>query len=339
MPLSARLDRRLMFAATAAVVIGLPVALVDSSHAASRPQTAQAQSAWATQVRFRNATIDGVEIAYREAGRATAPAILLLHGFPTSSHMYRNLVPALSDRYRVIAPDYPGFGQSAMPDRESFQYTFDAYARLVEKLAENLNIQRYALYVMDYGAPVGFRLAAKHPERVAALIVQNGNTYGEGIQKFWEPIQKYWASGAKEDREAIRWLTSLKATKWQYTNGVPDTSLVSPDTWIHDQALLDRPGNQEIQLDLFYDYRNNIPLYPEWQAYLRKHQPPTLVLWGKNDAIFTVDGAAPYKRDNAGAEVHLFDTGHFALETHGPEIAGLIREFLERKMSTRRAEK
>lgn len=337
MSLPAKLSRPLTIAAAAAFVAGLPIALVNPSMAASQADVTQTSSAPAEQVRYRTATIDGVEIAYREAGRQAAPAILLLHGFPTSSHMYRNLIPALADRYRVIAPDYPGFGQSAMPDRASFKYTFDNYAKLVENLTDKLGVRRYALYVMDYGAPVGFRLAAKHPERISALIVQNGNAYDEGIQKFWEPIQKYWTSGAKEDREAIRWLTSLKATKWQYTNGVPDTSLVSPDTWTHDQALLDRPGNQEIQLDLFYDYRTNIPLYPAWQAYFRKHQPPTLVLWGKNDAIFVADGAEPYKRDNEAAEVHLLDTGHFALETHGPRIAELIRDFLDRKASPKKA--
>jgi len=281
--------------------------------------------------------IDGVDVFYREAGRKDAPTILLLHGFPTSSHMYRNLIPALADTYRVIAPDYPGFGQSAMPDRGAFSYTFDNFAKLVESLTQKIGVDRYALYVMDYGAPVGFRLAAKHPERVTALIVQNGNAYVEGIQKFWEPIQKYWASGSSEDREAIRWLTSLKATKWQYTHGVPDTTLVSPDSWTMDQAQLDRPGNQEIQLDLFYDYRTNIPLYPEWQAYFRKHQPPTLVVWGKNDQIFVVDGAGPYKRDLPNAEMYLIDTGHFALETHGQQIAGLIRNFLGRRLPVRNA--
>ena len=228
-----------------------------------------------------------------------------------------------------------------MPRRNApgYKYTFDAFAKLVESLTEKLGVSRYALYVMDYGAPVGFRLAAKHPDRVTALIVQNGNAYDEGLQKFWEPIQKYWASGKNEDREAIRWLTSLKATKWQYTHGVPDLTLVSPDTWTHDQALLDRAGNQEIQLDLFYDYRTNVPLYPEWQAYFRKHQPPTLVLWGKNDQIFVADGAAPYKRDLKDVELHLLDAGHFALETNGPEMAALIRDFLSRKVPMQKAEK
>lgn len=293
----------------------------------------------AVQIRYKTATIGGVEIAYREAGRADAPAIVLLHGFPTSSHQYRNLIPALADKYRVIAPDYPGFGQSAAPERSQYTYTFDSFAKLVEGLIEKAGISRYALYVMDYGAPVGFRIAAQHPDRVTALIVQNGNAYNEGLQKFWEPIQKYWASGKDEDREAIRWLTSLKATKWQYTHGVPDVSLVSPDTWTHDQALLDRAGNQEIQLDLFYDYRTNIPLYPVWQAYFRKHRPATLVLWGKNDQIFVADGAAPYKRDLNDVELHLLDAGHFALETNGPEMAALIRDFLGRKVPVQKAEK
>lgn len=316
--------------------IALPLALIhpEPTFAANA-----AMEAAETQVHYRSANVDGTEIAYREAGRADAPAILLLHGFPTSSHMFRNLIPALADRYHVIAPDYPGFGQSAAPARSEFKYTFDNFAKLVDGLTQKLGVSRYALYVMDYGAPVGFRLAAGHPERVTALVVQNGNAYAEGLQTFWEPIQKYWASGSKTDREAIRWLTSLKATTWQYTHGVPDPSLVSPDTWTHDQALLDRPGNQEIQLDLFYDYRTNVPLYPEWQDYFRKHKPATLVIWGKNDQIFVAEGAAPYKHDLPEAEVHLLDAGHFALETNGPEMARLIRDFLGRKVAVEKAEK
>ena len=316
--------------------VALPLALVQPGPALAAAASTEAVE---TKVRYRSTTVDGIEIAYREAGRADAPAILLLHGFPTSSHMFRDLIPALADRFHVIAPDYPGFGQSEAPDRAEFKYTFDNFAKLVDGLTQKLGVSRYALYVMDYGAPVGFRLAAKHPDRVTALIVQNGNAYAEGLQKFWQPIQEYWASGSKADREALRWLTSLKATKWQYTHGVPDTSLVSPDTWTHDQALLDRPGNQEIQLDLFYDYRTNIPLYPEWQAYFRKHKPATLVIWGKNDEIFVADGAAPYRRDLPDVEIHLLDAGHFALETHGLEMARLIRDFLGRKSAVEKAEK
>ena len=331
-------SRRILLTGAAVIATSLSLALFNySSSSIAQEAAKQEVSSSTTSVRYHTVSIDGVDVFYREAGRKDAPAVLLLHGFPTSSHMYRNLISALADKYRVIAPDYPGFGQSAMPDRAKFSYTFGNYAQLVEALTEKLGVDRYALYVMDYGAPVGFRLAAKHPERVTALIVQNGNAYVEGIQKFWEPIQKYWASGSEEDREAIRWLTSLKATKWQYTHGVPDTTLVSPDSWTMDQARLDRPGNQEIQLDLFYDYRTNIPLYPEWQAYLRKHQPPTLVVWGKNDPIFVVDGADPYRRDLPDAELHLIDTGHFALETHGQEIAGLIRDFLGRSLPVKNA--
>ena len=334
----AMVTRKALRAGILLASVALPLSAWSPFVAAAEESTSAIEAA-TVQIRYKTVTIDGVDIAYREAGRADAPAIVLLHGFPTSSHQYRNLIPALADKYHVIAPDYPGFGQSAAPERPGYKYTFDAFAKLVESLTEKLGVSRYALYVMDYGAPVGFRLAAKHPDRVTALIVQNGNAYDEGLQKFWEPIQKYWASGKNEDREAIRWLTSLKATKWQYTHGVPDLTLVSPDTWTHDQALLDRAGNQEIQLDLFYDYRTNVPLYPEWQAYFRKHQPPTLVLWGKNDQIFVADGAAPYKRDLKDVELHLLDAGHFALETNGPEMAALIRDFLSRKVPMQKAER
>jgi len=285
-----------------------------------------------TRTTYNTVKVDGVDLFYREAGPKDAPVLLLLHGFPTSSHMFRKLIPQLADKYHVIAPDYPGFGQSGMPDRLKFAYTFENYAQVVDKLIRQLGVSCYALYVMDYGAPVGFRLALKYPERVTALIVQKGNAYNEGLEQFWDPIKAYWGTGGATERDAIRWLTSLAATKWQHTNGVKDASLVSPDTWTMDQTFLDRPGNAEIQLDLFYDYRTNIPLYPLWQTYFREHKPATLVVWGKNDAIFVAAGAAPYQLDIPNAEVHLFDTGHFALETHGHEIAKLIREFLSRNL-------
>jgi pimeloyl-ACP methyl ester carboxylesterase len=322
----------------AIMLLGSAIAASPTMLSAATPMSAKSIATAANiEIRYKTIRINGVDITYREAGPEGAPAILLLHGFPTSSHMFRNLIPALADKYRVIAPDYPGFGQSASPDRTKFDYSFDNYAVLVEALTVKLKLDRYALYLMDYGAPVGFRLAAKHPERVTALIIQNGNAYAEGLQSFWDPIKKYWESGNLKDREAIRWLTSLKATKWQYTHGVRDESLVSPDTWTYDQALLDRPGNQEIQLDLFYDYRNNVPLYPAWQAYFRKHQPATLIVWGKNDQIFVAAGAEPYKRDLNNVETHLLDAGHFALETNGNEIAGLIRDFLKRQAGAEKA--
>jgi pimeloyl-ACP methyl ester carboxylesterase len=271
---------------------------------------------------------DGVKIFYRESGPKDAPVVLLLHGFPTSSHMFRNLIPALADRYRVIAPDYPGYGQSDVPDRAKFQYTFDNIAKLVDSLLESLQIDRYFMYVMDYGAPVGWRLALKHPERVRGLIVQNGNAYDEGLKKFWDPIKTYWEDGSDASRNALRPLLTLETTIFQYTDGVSDRSRVSPDNWVHDQALLDRPGNGEIQLDLFYDYHTNLPLYPEVQAYFRKHEPPMIILWGKNDFIFPADGAYPYQRDLPKARLRLFDTGHFALEDKLDEMVPEIRNFL-----------
>jgi pimeloyl-ACP methyl ester carboxylesterase len=305
--------------------------------AAAQPDPDGAARSEAPQVRHRTVAIGGVDVFYRDAGPQDAPAIVLLHGFPTSSHMFRNLIPALADRYRVIAPDYPGFGHSAMPPRHRFAYTFERYASIVGELTEKLGLERYALYVMDYGAPVGFRLATAHPERVSAIVVQNGNAYEDGIQAFWDPVKAYWRSGSRKHREALRAFTTLEATRWQYTHGVPDTTVVSPDAWTLDHALLDRPGNRELQLDLFYDYRKNVALYPAWQAYFREHQPPMLVVWGKNDQIFVAAGAEPYRRDNPRAELHLLDAGHFALESHGPEIARLVRDFLARAVPVRTA--
>jgi pimeloyl-ACP methyl ester carboxylesterase len=285
--------------------------------------------------RHRTLEIDGVEIFYREAGPADAPVVVLLHGFPTSSHMFRNLIAALADRYRVIAPDYPGFGLSAMPGRDAFEYSFARYAELVDQLLDRLGAASYALYVMDYGAPVGFRLALKHPERVTALIVQNGNAYEEGLSAFWDQIKAYWASGSAEAREGLRTLTSPAVTKFQYTDGVRDVSRIDPATWIHDQALLDRPGNAEIQLDLFYDYRTNVALYPRIQEFFRAYQPPTLIIWGENDTIFPASGARAFLRDLPRAELHLLDTGHFALEDKGDEMVPLMRDFLGRHLPRR----
>ncbi len=239
-------------------------------------------------------------------------------------------IPALADRYHVIAPDYPGFGQSDMPDHKTFTYSFARFTELVDGLLDELSVKQYAMYVMDYGAPVGFRLALEHPERVTAFIVQNGNAYEEGLKEFWDPIKAYWADGSSEHRRALGKLVAPEATWFQYTDGVSDVSRISPDNWVHDQALLDRPGNAEVQLDLFYDYHTNVPLYPKFQAYFREHQPPMLIVWGKNDKIFPADGAHPYKRDLPDVEFHLLDTGHFALEDKADEMVPLIRDFLAR---------
>ncbi|GGX97420.1 alpha/beta fold hydrolase [Massilia dura] len=283
-------------------------------------------------IHYKKVKIDGVNVFYREAGPAEAPVLLLLHGFPTSSHMFRNLIPLLADRYRVIAPDYPGYGQSDAPDRSGFDYTFANLADIVDKLTVALEATRYSMYVMDYGAPIGYRLALKHPERVQALIVQNGNAYTEGLAAFWDPIKAYWADRSPAKREALAHLVTLELTKFQYTDGVSDISRISPDNWVVDQALLDRPGNREIQLDLLGDYGSNVPLYPDFQAFFREHRPPTLIVWGKNDIIFPEPGAHPYLRDLPDAELHILDTGHFALEDKLDVIAPLMRDFLDRNL-------
>lgn len=311
------------------------------------------------QVKYRSIEIDGVDIFYREAGPTDAPTILLLHGFPTSSHMFRNLIPQLADEFHLVAPDYPGYGNSSMPAVDEFDYSFDHFAEIIEKFTEKLGLDKYSLYLMDYGAPVGFRLAAAHPERVESLIIQNGNAYVEGIDNdFWEPIKEYWKDrsainkGLDNDwwknvkaaykkpnmsnEEALGFLVTLGATQWQYTNGVRNKETISPDNWHVTQRLLDRPGNAAIQLQMFYDYGSNPPLYPSWQEYFRKYQPPTLIVWGANDEIFPAEGAHPYKRDLKDLEFHLFDTGHFALEEDGREIAELMRSFLNRKVQVKR---
>ncbi|MEH1775608.1 MAG: alpha/beta hydrolase [Nostoc sp.] len=277
---------------------------------------------------YRTVSIDGLDIFYREAGSRSNPTILLLHGFPTSSHMFRNLISALSARFHLVAPDYPGYGNSSMPTVNEFDYTFDNLAEIVEKFIAAIDLKKYSLYVMDYGAPIGYRIAAKYPERVEALIVQNGNAYEEGLREFWEPLKAYWQDRSPENADKLKHLVNLEATKWQYTNGVRNLEAISPDTWNMDQLFLNRPGNDEIQLALLYSYGTNPPLYPQWQEYFRKYQPPTLIVWGKNDYIFPPEGAHPYKRDLKDVELHLLDTGHFALEEEGDAIADHICRFL-----------
>ena len=283
-------------------------------------------------IHYKSASIDGVKVFYREAGPADAPVVLLLHGFPTSSHMFRNLIPLLADRYHVIAPDYPGYGQSDAPDHMQFAYTFAHQADIIDTLVTKLGARRYAMYVMDYGAPIGYRLALKHPERVSGLIVQNGNAYEEGLKAFWDPIKTYWADRSQKNRDALNSLVTLDITKFQYTDGMGDVARISPDNWVHDQALLDRPGNRDIQLDMLGDYGTNVPLYPQFQAFFRERKPPTLIVWGKNDTIFPEAGAHPYLRDLPQAEMHILDSGHFALEDRLDVMAPLIRDFLDRKV-------
>lgn len=286
----------------------------------------------AATIRYRSVAIDGIKLFYREAGDPGAPTVLLLHGFPTSSHMFRNLIPQLADRYHLIAPDYPGYGQSDAPPADQFDYSFDHLAALVDQFTEVLGLDRYALYVQDYGAPIGFRLAAAHPERITAIVVQNGNAYEEGIDNaFWAPVKAYWADRSEANAAQLLPLFKQAATRWQYSEGVRNPELVSPDAWMLDQAYLDRPGNNAIQLALLYSYGANPARYPAWQAYFRAHQPPMLIAWGKNDKIFPAEGATPYLRDLPQAELHLLDTGHFALEEEGPHIAALMRAFLDRQ--------
>jgi pimeloyl-ACP methyl ester carboxylesterase len=279
---------------------------------------------------YHRVAVDDKQIFYREAGSKSHPALLLLHGFPTSSHMFRDLIPALCDRYHVVAPDLPGFGFSDAPDRTKFRYTFDNLAKTISRFTESIGLDRFALYIFDYGAPVGLRLALAHPERITAIISQNGNAYEEGLSEGWNPIQKYWKQPTEENRAALRNFLTPEATKWQYTHGVPDESLLAPESYQLDSALLARQGNDEIQLDLFLDYASNVALYPKFQEYFRTMRPPLLAVWGKHDPFFLPLGAEAYKRDNPDAEVRFLDTGHFALETHHQEIADAIRNFLGR---------
>jgi pimeloyl-ACP methyl ester carboxylesterase len=274
---------------------------------------------------------DGVGVFYREAGAANAPVVLLLHGFPTSSFQFRELIPRLADRYRVIAPDYPGFGFTEVPEQRRYKYSFDALATTVLAFTDALQLKSYALYVFDYGAPIGFRLAMARQERVTAIVSQNGNAYEEGLGDAWDPIRKYWAAPTTENREVIRKnILTLEGTRWQYTHGVTNPESVAPESYTLDWALLQRAGNNEIQLDLFLDYASNVKLYPKFQEYFRKSMPPLLAIWGKNDPFFIPAGAGAFRRDNPNATVQFLDTGHFALETHVEEIALAMRDFLER---------
>ena len=284
---------------------------------------------------YQYGIVNGNKIFYREAGPKTAPAILLLHGFPTSSHMFRNLIPALADSYHVVAPDLPGFGFSDAPDRKQFRYTFERLAETIDNFTRTIGLDRYTIYVFNYGAPVGLRLALAHPERITAIISQNGNAYDEGLSQGWNPIQKYWKEPTAENRAALREFLTPDATKSQYIHGVQDETLVAPEAYSLDSALLARPGNDEIQLDLFLDYANNVALYPKFQDFFRTKRPPLLAVWGKNDPFFLPPGAEAFRRDNPNAEVHFYDTGHFALETHYQEIAAAIRDFLDRKLNQR----
>lgn len=314
-----------------AITASLGLALTGTALAHNTPVHAeQAAEIAAARTRYKSIRIEGVKLFYREAGAPDAPALLLLHGFPTSSHMFRDLIPALADRYHVVAPDYPGFGYSDFPDRARFPYSFASYAEIIDKFTQAIGLRRYALYVQDYGAPVGLRLALRAPERVTALVVQNGNAYEEGLSDAWGPIKDYWRDPTPANRDKMRVFLTLDGTRTQYTAGLADSQveLVSPDNWMLDWSLLSRPGNIDLQLDLFGDYQTNVALYPDFQAFFRERRPPTLIVWGRFDPFFTVAGAQAYRRDLPDAELHLLDAGHFALETQGPEIAAHIRRFL-----------
>lgn len=316
-------DRRAVLAGASAAALA---ACAGPSHSVSNQERIM-------KTHFRTASVDGVDIFYREAGRADAPAVLLLHGFPSAGHMFRDLIPELADRYRVIAPDMPGFGQSAQPPRESFTYSFANLARVMSRFTEVIGLSRFAIYVFDYGAPVGLRIAAAHPERISAVVTQNGNAYVEGLnEEGWNPIQRYWREPTPENREALRGFLAPQTTLFQYTHGVADPTLVSPDGRSLDDFYLARPGNAEIQLDLFYDYQTNVEAYESFHAYFRAHRPPLLAVWGRNDPFFRPEGAEAYRRDLPNAEIRFFDTGHFALETHAKEIGAAMRDFLARAL-------
>lgn len=317
---------------TVTAVIAISLCLLGACTQTVQSETVTEAALAVTPVSYRHAEINGIDIAYREAGDPANPTIVLLHGFPTSSQMFRNIIPTLAETYHVLAPDYPGYGASEMPSRDTFDYSFANFADIIDGFLVEKNATSYALYLMDYGAPVGYRVFAKHPERVTAFVIQNGNAYEEGLREFWDPIKAYWAEPSDANRDALRGLLTLDATRWQYTHGVGDETRVSPDTWYTDQYLLDRAGNDEIQLDMFLSYATNVSEYPRWQELFREHQPPALIVWGKNDQIFPEEGAHPYKRDLEDLEFHLLDTGHFALEEYGAGIAAEMIEFLDREV-------
>jgi pimeloyl-ACP methyl ester carboxylesterase len=281
-------------------------------------------------VNYQSVRVNGLNIFYREAGNRDLPVVLLLHGFPTSSHMFRNLIPILAGDYHVVAPDFPGFGQTDLPDHKQFSYTFSNLADMIGKFTETIGLKQFAIYIFDYGAPVGLRMALKHPERITGIISQNGNAYVEGLSDGWDPIRAYWKDPSLKNRDALRSFLTPQGTEFQYVHGVPDKSLVSPDGRSLDDFYLARPGAHEAQLDLFLDYAKNVELYPEFQNFFRKHKPPFLAIWGKNDPFFLPAGAEGYKRDIPEAEVRFLDTGHFALETHCPEIGAAILKFLKK---------
>ena len=281
-----------------------------------------------TDIAYRTADVDGLSVFYREAGAADAPTLLLLHGFPSSSHMFRELIPLLAGEFHLVAPDLPSFGKSDMPDPDKFDYTFDHLADVIDRFTEVLGLDRFAIYVFDYGAPVGFRIAARHPDRITAIISQNGNAYTDGLSDGWAPVQAYWKDPSPANRESVRSMVQPETTIWQYTHGVPDVAMVSPDGYGLDNYYLARPGADEIQLDLLLNYASNIEQYPAWQQYFRTSQPPLLAVWGSNDPFFTPPGAEAFKRDIPGADIRFMPTGHFALETHVDEIASAIIDFL-----------
>jgi pimeloyl-ACP methyl ester carboxylesterase len=317
---------------TAGLVAALMMSACAPAIANDLPKPGSAMTA-PSPVHYNRVKVGEVDFFYREAGPRDAPVVLLLHGFPTSGHMFRDLIPILSDKYHVIAPDLPGFGFTTAPERGKFAYTFDNLAVETDKFTQALGLSKYAIYVFDYGAPVGYRLAAAHPERITAIISQNGNAYEEGLSEpGWAEVKRYWNDPSEKNRNAIRAFFTPELTWFQYSDGVPDKSLIAPDGPAIDNALLQRPGNAEIQLDLFGDYKSNVAMYPAFHEYFRKHQPPLLAVWGSHDPFFLPPGAEAYKRDLPKAEVEFYDTGHFALETHVNEIGARIHDFLDRNV-------